>query len=305
MAIGPVLSKMIVLVLLMLIGYLCSKLHITGPEFNRWANRVVINVFLIGTIVSAALSAEEPAGGAVLAKYLGVSVLMFVVSMAVGFLAMWLIPVSKERKGILWCVVAFMNNAFVGFPVVESVFGQEAVFYASISNLPFNFLLYTIAIAMLQRGDGVKFDLKKVITAPLVATLFAAVFSVTGWKLPAPVTETLSMLGAATVPTSMIIIGTSLGGISAKAAFSDWRVYAASFFRLIVAPVLVWAVLRLFVSDPMLLGIPVLLVACPSAMIITVLCLQYGKDDAFSSQVIFVSTLLSAITIPALSALLL
>ncbi len=305
MAVGPVLSKMIVLVLLMLIGYFCSKLGITGPEFNRRANPVVINVFLVGTILNAVLSSQQRASGAVLAKYLGVSVLLFAVSMGVGFLAMRLIPVSKERKGILWCVTAFMNNAFVGFPVVEAVFGPEAVFFASISNLPFNFLLYTVAILMLQRGDGVKLELKKIVTAPLIATIAAAVLSVTGAKLPAPITETISVLGAATVPSSMIIIGTSLGGISAKAAFSDWRVYAASFFRLIVAPVLLWAVLRLMTGDPMLLGIPVLLMACPSAMIITVLCLQYGKDDAFSSQVIFVSTLLSALTIPALSAVLL
>ena len=81
MAVGPVLSKMIVLVLLMLIGYFCSKLGVTGPEFNRRANPVVINVFLVGTILNAVLSSQQRASGAVLAQYLGVSVLLFAVSM--------------------------------------------------------------------------------------------------------------------------------------------------------------------------------------------------------------------------------
>lgn len=103
----------------------------------------------------------------------------------------------------------------------------------------------------------------------------------------------------------MIVIGTSLGGIPLKKAFGNWRVYVASFVRLIVCPVVVWAVLRLFVHDPMMLGIPVLLAACPSAMIITVLCLQYGKDEALSSEVIFMSTVFSAATIPLLIWLLL
>ena len=50
----------------------------------------------------------------------------------------------------------------------------------------------------------------------------------------------------------------------------------------------------------MLLGIPVLLAACPSAMVVTALCLQYDRSDAFASKCIFLNTILSAVTIPLL-----
>ena len=62
---------------------------------------------------------------------------------------------------------------------------------------------------------------------------------------------------------------------------------------------LTWLVLRPFVSG-VLLGIPVLLAACPSAMVVTALCLQYGRSDAFASKCIFLNTILSAVTIPLL-----
>ena len=48
------------------------------------------------------------------------------------------------------------------------------------------------------------------------------------------------------------------------------------------------------------LHIPVLLAACPSAMVVTALCLQYERSDAFASKCIFLSTVLSAVTIPLL-----
>ena len=96
-----------------------------------------------------------------------------------------------------------------------------------------------------------------------------------------------------------IIIGTSLGAISVRAALADWRVYVVSAVRLLVCPLLTWLVLRPFVSGA-LLGIPVLLAACPSAMVVTALCLQYDRSDAFASKCIFLNTILSAVTIPLL-----
>lgn len=46
------------------------------------------------------------------------------------------------------------------------------------------------------------------------------------------------------------------------------------------------------------IGIPVLLAACPTAMLVTALCLQYDRSDAFASKCIFINTILSAATIP-------
>ena len=97
----------------------------------------------------------------------------------------------------------------------------------------------------------------------------------------------------------MLVIGTSLGGISVRSVLTDWRVYVVSAVRLLVCPLLTWLVLRPFAAGA-LLGISVLMAACPSAMLVTALCLQYGRSDAFASKCIFLSTVLSAVTIPLL-----
>ena len=298
----PILQKMSVMVVLMLIGFLGTRIGITGPGFNKYANPVVINVYLLATILNAVIGATERVSGAVLAQYFGVMVLMFVISMIVAEITVRIIPMPKENRGVLWCLAAFMNNAFIGFPLAGAIYGEQAVFYAAISNIPFNIFLYTIGMAMLRGNDGHKRELKKIFTPPLITTLLAAAIYLLNVPIPTFVKDVVGTTAGATIPVSMVIIGTSLGSVSVKEVFSAPKVYAAVAVRLVVVPVIVWAILRLFVHDPMMLGIAVLIAACPSAMIITVFCLQHGKDDLFSSQVIFMSTLLSALTIPALFA---
>ena len=298
--IASVLAKMAMLVLLMLVGYLCARLRVTGPEFNRRATPVVMNVLLPATILNSVIGSEEPVSGTVLLGYLGVLFLALLLCFVAAWLAVWLLRARGDERGVLWLTMAFSNNAFVGFPVVEVVFGPAAVFYAAISNIPFNLMLYTVGTAQLQQGEGRRMNWKQVLSTPLVATLLAAVLFLTRVPVPQVLCDTISTLAAATIPMSMLIVGTSLGGIPVKKAFGSARVYLAAAVRLLAAPVLVWLVLRLFVRDPVMLGIPVIIAACPSAMIITVLCLRYGRDDSLSSEVIFVSTVFSAVTIPLL-----
>ena len=250
MEISTVLAKMAMLVLLMLVGYLCAKLHITGPEFNKRVNPIVLNVLLTATILNSVVNAETTLSGTVILEYVGVTTLMLLILHAVSFFVPKLLRSRGGDVGVLRMVMSYPNNAFVGFPVVQAVFGTEAVFYASLSNIPFNTMLYTVGTAILRgSGEKQKFNWRQLLTMPLIATFLAVVLFLTHLHVPAVIADTISTLSAATTPMSMIVIGTSLGGIPLKKAFGNWRVYVASFVRLIVCPVVVWAVLRLFVHD--------------------------------------------------------
>ncbi len=80
--------------------------------------------------------------------------------------------------------------------------------------------------------------------------------------------------------------------------FGDWRSYAFAPVRLLVAPVLVWAVLRLFITDTVLLGTMTVLAAMPVASFATMLSIQYGGNERIASRTVFVTTVLSVVTIP-------
>jgi len=296
--ISSVTLKMAMLVTLMLVGYLCAKLKVTGPESNRHMSRLVMDVLLVGTILNSVINIQPTLSNGQILGFFGLTVLEFAILGLIAWLFPWLFRIKGSDRGVARNLLLFMNNGFVGLPIVQLVFGQEAVFYASLSNIPFNILLYTVGIAQLCQGEGRKFTLKDIVNAPMAATLLAVVLFVLRLPVPQLIADTISTLAGATIPLSMIIIGTSLAAIPLKSAFGDWRAYALSLVSLLVCPIAVWAVMRLFIQNAMMLGILIIVAACPSAMMITVLCVQYRRDESLSSKTIFLSTVLSAATIP-------
>ena len=83
-------------------------------------------------------------------------------------------------------------------------------------------------------------------------------------------------------------------------AFKNGRLYLVSAVRLLLVPLVTWAVLRLFIADPVLLMTMVIIAACPSAILITVLSIQYGRDAVFAAEGTLQNTALSLVTIPLL-----
>lgn len=297
MNLSTVFAKMAMLVLIMLLGYLCARIGITGPEFNQRVTPLMVKVLLPATILNSVLSVPDFSGRELL-DY----ILVMTVMVALQMLPAWFLPrlmrTRSEDVGATRLVTAFGNVGFVGLPVVAAIFGDEMVFFASLCNIPFNLALYSCSAAQLS-PDGGRVRWQDVLNAPVIATLLSVVLLLSRVHVPGVLADTISSVSGVTIPLSMLVIGTSLGGISVRSVLTDWRVYVVSAVRLLVCPLLTWLVLRPFAAGA-LLGIPVLMAACPSAMLVTALCLQYGQSDAFASKCIFLSTVLSAVTIPLL-----
>ena len=297
MNLSTVFAKMAMLVLIMLLGYLCARIGITGPEFNQRVTPLMVKVLLPATILNSVLSVPDFSGRELL-DY----ILVMTVMVALQMLPAWFLPrlmrTRSEDGGATRLVTAFGNVGFVGLPVVAAIFGDEMVFFASLCNIPFNLALYSCSAAQLS-PDGGRVRWQDVLNAPVIATLLSVVLLLSRVHVPGVLADTISSVSGVTIPLSMLVIGTSLGGISVRSVLTDWRVYVVSAVRLLVCPLLTWLVLRPFAAGA-LLGISVLMAACPSAMLVTALCLQYGRSDAFASKCIFLSTVLSAVTIPLL-----
>ena len=193
MEIMPIIEKMAVLVLLMLIGFCCAKLGLTNAAFNQKVTPVVMNVLLVATILNSVVSAETVAGGIVLLEYFAAFAAMFFISFLVAWGFARLLRRDRDDESVLRLTMMFPNNAFVGFPVVAAVFGEQAVFYAAISNIPFNILLYTLGTAQLRRTGTGRIAWKQIFTAPLIATFAAAALYLTHLPVPHVIGETISV----------------------------------------------------------------------------------------------------------------
>ena len=217
MNLSVVFAKMAMLVLIMLLGYLCARIGITGPEFNQRVTPLVMNVLLTATILNSVLSVPDFTGRDIV-DYVLVLTAATVLQIAVAWFLPRLLRTRSEDVGAARLVTAFGNVGFVGLPVVAAIFGDEMVFFASLANIPFNLALYSIGAAQLSGTAGARFDWRKVLNMPVIATLLSVVLLLSRIHVPTVIADTISTLAGATIPLSMLIIGTSLGAISVRAA---------------------------------------------------------------------------------------
>ena len=300
------LQKMALMLILLVLGYVAVRLKIVPEDFNKGLSKLVINVLLVGMILSSVINKELEMTGAEVAQGVLMMAIAQIIGILTGVISAKLIPSLKRGdSGMYSMLIGFMNNGFVGFPLVAAFFGEDCVFFASLSNIPFNLMLYTIGIRMLQKGNGdEKLNLKRIINMPIIATLAALIIFVFEIPMPAIIDDTMDTLSAAVVPLLMMCIGMSLGNVPIKDAVLQPKMYIVSLMRLIVAPLIAWLVLRMFITNPQTLGIIILLELTPSAVICTMLGLENGRDGVESSSGIFISTVLSVVTIPLMLALL-
>lgn len=292
-----VVSQMGILVFVMVVGFVCAKLGVTNSDSNKHLSNIVMNVLLVCTILYSVMNTEMEMDLADLGFVLLSFVAMFAVLSALGWVTAKVLRPGAERKGITFFAVTFANTVFLGFPVIEALYGADGIFIAAISNIPFNLMAYTVGLGAV-RGGVKGLTVRKALAPPLVASLLAVLLFLSGIEVPKFVSDAFGTMSGATIPMSMLIVGTSLGSVSLKSAAGNWRVYAVVAIKLLVAPVVVWFVTRLFVTDEMLLGVTVILASAPTAMIATLFAIECGRDEGYASECVFIGTVLSAVTMP-------
>ena len=105
-----------------------------------------------------------------------------------------------------------------------------------------------------------------------------------------------------TGPLSMMIIGASLADMNVRQAMEK-DAFILSAVRLLGIPVLAMIILRSIGVDTMLWQVQATLLAMPAASNTAILAEMYGRDHSFAAKCVFISTVLSLITVPCLTLL--
>ena len=164
-------------------------------------------VLLTATILNSVLSVPDFTGHEIV-DYVLVLTAATVLQVVMAWFLPRLLRTRSEDVGATRLVTAFGNVGFVGLPVVAAIFGDEMVFFASLCNIPFNLALYSIGAAQLSGTDGARLDWRQVLNMPVIATLLSVVLLLSRIHVPAVIADTISTLAGATIPLSMLIIGT-------------------------------------------------------------------------------------------------
>lgn len=296
MSFFSVFGKMMEILVTMLAGILCHKLGYLGGEIDQKLSKLILNITMPAMIVGAVINSDSMGGLAEILEILKVSVIFY----GLAFLFVAVVPRflggTPAQKGVWRYSLSFSNVGFIGYPVAVALYGPGALFYAAILALPFNVMSFSLGPLMLAGRS--RFKWRYLFSPCVVASLIALACALFGFRPPTAIGEMAEFLGSATVPLSLLVLGSLLAGLPAKQVLTSPRIWVLTVLRLIVMPVILFYCLKPMGLIPEILGIAVTQMAMPVAVNGTLLSIEYGGDTEAMAQVTFLSTVASMVTIP-------
>ena len=302
---------MLTLFAIVVVGYIAGKLGYMGGTFDKKLSKVVIDITCPALILSSAMTGELPDRRYIL-PLLGISVLTYVLLTGVALLLPRLLTKKKDDEGVIGFAMMFGNVGFMGYPIVASIFGHEAVFYAAVLNVVNTFTVFTVGTMLIvgknqestveEKEMSQKKMLRKVLysTPMLSAYLTMLIVALEIKDIPEFISQPLTMIGNITVPAALLIIGSSMSQLPLRAMLGNSTIYTTTLMRLAVLPVGIHYLMTLLGFSSFVVGINTVVIAMPVATYGTILCLRHGKDTTLITEVTFITTLLAMISIPLL-----
>lgn len=228
---------------------------------------------------------------------LGAGVIFLAVTLVIGFLLSRLLTKDATTRRIFMYAMTFPNYGYFGYPLVESVFGQEILADYIVFCQPFNFACAILGYWLLTQGKN--FTWKSFFLSPVVWSPFlGAALGLSGWKLPALAENTLAALGSCMSPTVMILMGFVLGTVSLKKLFTYVKGYGLSLVRLLLIPILGGGLYYLCGTRGIWLLMPVATMAMPIGANVIVFPESCGIDTGEHAKMVFLSYILAVAVLP-------
>lgn len=296
MEINTVITQIISLFLVAFVGFYGGKKNIIDENFSNGLSKLLVEIttpFLV--ISSFSISYGPDVANNVIKAFIYSFAIFLLTPLLVKPL---LIKVDKSKRNVLEFAMVFSNCGFMGFPVAQSVFGNEGVVYAAIFNMIFNIFVWTYGVMLFNNKSDIK-GLKESLKNPgVVSSVIGLLIMIFSIKIPPLLLNTTKMVGGLTTPISMLIIGSLLSRSELKKIIKDKSMYYGSMIKLILLPLILYCISILFKENSMVLKTFILMQAMPAGALTTIFAENFNKNKEYSAFIVSFSSLLSVVTIP-------
>ncbi len=276
--------------LIILIGFIVERnLPLDLKTLAQLVLYVLAPALVADSLYRTTLSAHSTTG-----LIMGFAIASLVLFFLVLLIAKLLKLPDLVQKSLI-ATTLFPNTGNMGLPLNTFAFGDPGLERAVIYMIAASLLMFGAGPALLK-GEGLKHSLRLTLTLPLFWAMVAGlILRLLPFDLPLRLDEGIRMLGRASIPVSLIILGMQLSKTSFK--LGRYEIFA-SFLRLIVAPIIAYNVGIILGLEGLDLKVLVLQSAMPTAINAFVLTTEFGGDATRVARTIVVSTLISFVTLP-------
>ena len=275
----------------------CPK--IVSDYLNRFVFSIAVPVMLFGLM--SKLSGLPPVDTRLLIAFFGSCLIVFAIGRVIAWKGFGLDSVGQS---VFALGGVFSNNVMLGLPLAKTVLGDAAVPSVALV-LVFNALilwtLVTVSVEWARYGSlslhgGAK-TIGAVLTNPVVAGIIAgALFGLAGFTVPEPLDLPLAMLGKTAAPLALVALGMGLAEYGMR---DGWRVSTAiAAIKLVLQPLVVWALARILDLPPLETQVVVLLASIGVGANVYLMSRQFKVLEGPVAGSLVLSTLLAALTTP-------
>ena len=290
--------SLITIAIIIVLGYILGKIHMIGKDTNRDLVNLLLSVFMPAALLNA-FPAEYSEDSLSLFSQ---GIIGGILTMAGLMLISHFIFHKKFFKGELSYEAKFafiFNNAtFLGYPLISTAFGQDGIIPYCGFIISFNVALFSYGVWLFERKITPKFFKELLLNPNILAVIAGALLFLARIELPAPVSSAVGYVAGATTPLSLICIGYMLSRAHLKSALKKWRLALIAGLQLIIAPTVTYLITSALHFPIEVVLICTLIQALPTATSLGLFAEKYDGNQSESSELVVISTLLSAITLP-------
>ena len=305
-------ERYLVLFAILFTGWFLRKINFIDDKMNHSMNKLIVYFAYPCLIIHNIGSLEMTKN--LLKEFLIMFALSLVLFYFYGFFSKgyaYIRRFPQDSSAVAEFAMAMPNNGFIGFPVAIIFFGEEGLLLMLAHNAAMNFFIFTYGIALLKNVKNpqkektsfikiVRATLKLILNPNILALLIGFAISITGLGLAGPIDEYLLYIGNVSTPMAMIFIGSSLSSYKIGETIKDRVVIESSMIKLIWLPLVTMLIVYLLPVSNLIKIITTLGIAFPTAATVPMLAQQEGIDESIGSKILFLSTMISVISVPLL-----
>ena len=309
------LGSIFPIIVMISIGYILKKRHWFHHTFSENVSKLITNVALPCSIFYSVLKYLNMEALKEVSNRMIFTFASVIIGYVAAFLVIKLVKMREGRRGVFYNAVVNANTIFIGLPLNMALFGEAASKYYLMYYITNTVSIWTLGYMLLasdpmeNSGDAKGgFDLKKLLSPPLIAFVIAFAVLLSGIRVITPIVETTKYLGSVVTPLALLYIGIVLADAGLHSIRFDLDTNLALLGRFVFSSVVMIVLLKIagrFVKlDPLEIKTFVIQAAAPVFAALPILTNETKGDIGYSTNVVTTSTILFILVVPLLMSIL-
>lgn len=297
-----VVNQIIIFAILMAIGFIAVKAKALTKDALNALSRLIVMILLPALIFSIIAGSGVTINDFLANGWFAIGVaLCYTLLIVSGIVMSRLLGLEGKTANIYMSLAAFGNMGFMGIPLLLGVFNDPVVQVCiSVYTVIDMALLWTYGVYLCSRhqeSSNPLSALRNMINPTTVALFIAFIVMIVRFPVPGLLMATIAGIGNTSKYLTLIYIGGVLAFVSLENVARKSSIYVLTMVKMLALPVIAYLLLGLFLhGEPR--TILTLIVGLPGMTTVAMIAANYQSDVEYATEIIFVTTLASLITIP-------